>query len=190
MIISLVLTIGVPYTGMANKVLEITDNFEFQYVGEYLETCGDVEEGYSINEAVKATTWKTQNSSKFMIQTSTEYIWMKFTVKNQTNIAQDFSLVLEDPFMETVQFFSFEKNQLLDTSMIMGTAFPFEQRIIQHRFPIYPFQLTIDQQKTIYLVLKNDEAFTPIHLSFTTSSFSNLFLREFCEAVMVLPPNT
>lgn len=169
--ISLVLSIAIPTIGMTNKVLEVTDEFDSQYVGEYLETCEIFDERSSIKEIINARTWQIHTSPKIITNRLTTFLWIKLTVKNHTNIKQNLSLVLEDPLLEQIQFFCFEDGMLQDTSSKIGNAFPFNQRFIQHRFPIFAFQLTPTQDKIIYAALTKKSKYLPIHLKLYKQAF-------------------
>ena len=158
------IVVGIPCANANNIAIEIKQDFKAEYIGKYLETYEDVDRSFSMNKVIQSKNWQTQKASKFVYQTAASRLWIKFVISNQTNENQELSLVVEDPLMEQAQFFSFERDKLVDTSLNMGNSFPFTQRSIQHRYPIYAFQLKPNQEKTIYGALVRSNGNIPIHL--------------------------
>jgi len=156
----IIVELCIPFLGFTNTAIEVLENFKPLYVGAFLET---QEKTTTLDEIVLSNNWVSQNSSKFT-STTTGALWVKLTVHNTSAATKNMALVLEAPLLDQVQFFTFENTELIDSSLKMGNAFPFEQRAIQYRFPIYNFQLQPFQEIIIYGYMIEEYKYLPVHL--------------------------
>ena len=147
--IGIVIGLCIPFLGLTNTVIEVQEDFKPLYVGAFLETQEVRETTPTLDEILLLNNWLSRNTAVFT-STTRGGLWVKLTVYNTTATTKNMALVLEAPLLDQVQFFSFENTELRDASLKMGNAFPFAQRAIQHRFPIYNFQLEPFQEIIIY----------------------------------------
>lgn len=184
----IIVELCIPFLGFTNTAIEVLEDFKPLYVGAYLETQEARETTTTLDEIVPLNNWLSQKKSVFT-STTKGSLWIKLTVHNTSATTKNMALVLEAPLLDQVQFFSFENTELIDSSLKMGNAFPFEQRAVPHRFPTYTFQLQPFQEIIIYGSMVEENKYLPVHLKlYQQADLFAAFQKDIIYKILLIIP--
>lgn len=77
--------------------------------------------------------------------------WVKFYLKNESPEAQKLMLEIQNPRLNQLQVFFENEKKITDSLKLCGDNFPFHQRIIKHRYFLFPIEVLPGEVKTIYV---------------------------------------
>jgi signal transduction histidine kinase len=103
-----------------------------------------------------------------------EVYWIKFSLINEDTFAKDLMLKIENPRINEVQFFTLQGTKI-DSSILMGDHFPFQQRNIPNRNYLHPIHLLPNEVKTIYTYLNKSNENIELYASLWSKSAHEKF---------------
>jgi len=140
--------------GHAQKPIVISEDFEPFYIGEYCSIYEDSTNLESIKEVrlKQDHFWEAQSQAKLLGKISRSNFWAKFEIENPSNQIVEMAISVENPDLDNVQFYAYEKEILVDSSELMGDIYPFANRNIHHRFFIHKIAIKPKSTLKVYCV--------------------------------------
>jgi signal transduction histidine kinase len=77
--------------------------------------------------------------------------WVKFYVKNESDEVQNLILEVQNPRINQIQLFFENEQKTADSLKLCGDDFPFSERIIKHRYFLFPIEVLPNEIKTVYV---------------------------------------
>ncbi|MFT4926325.1 MAG: hypothetical protein ACI8WB_002423 [Phenylobacterium sp.] len=158
-----------PATLLAGEPLQPSDNIKRYPLGLHLQLLEDPTTQWTVQEvlsAAKAKTFRPSNQEVPNFASSQSAWWAKFSIKNPSNLSQQWILELAHPTMDIVEVY-FLPFEAVDTNraVITGESLPFASRAVDHPNFVFPFTLASQQTQTVLLKIRNsDTAILPLTL--------------------------
>ncbi|MBO6879389.1 hybrid sensor histidine kinase/response regulator [Winogradskyella sp.] len=122
---------------------------------EYSEYIQLGDDDYNIEDVIEKSTlnFEDLNSENHDLGFSSDTYWVRFKLKNSSNIGQSYYLSTARPITDVVNLYSIGDRINVQTS---GDQIPFEERDVDHRQAVFRIHLEPKSTKQFYIELKSD----------------------------------
>lgn len=88
--------------------------------------------------------------------TAEQALWLRFSIDYQNNSSERFAFIIDNPSINFLDVYVLdEKNRILE-SFLVGAKRDVKQRPYAHRHFVLPINLTLNQQKQVYIRIRDD----------------------------------
>jgi signal transduction histidine kinase len=152
----------------AQSTINFSPDIFGAYLGEHLSVYTDTSGSRGINEVIAHPEWFTPSTSSVPnLGTSTNYSWVKFTVKNNTT-DNKMTLNFSYPIAEKVCLYVLRANGI--DSTCVAEVMPIRQREYKHQFYIFDIPAAPGEELTCYMMLYSSrQLLAPVSMGTTTS---------------------
>ncbi len=77
--------------------------------------------------------------------------WVKFYVKNESLESKKIILEIRNPRINKLQVYLAGENGLITPFQLSGDDFPFHNRLVKHRYFLFPFTVAVGEVQTVYV---------------------------------------
>jgi diguanylate cyclase (GGDEF)-like protein len=166
--VTLFLTVFAPSFSLnATEKILVLPEFNEGTLGKYVQYFQEHDGELSLAEARQyfdSSTVKQGSNNSISLGFGVDPVWMKFTVKNTSEIYQDYRLSIETPWLDYIDTWLIKDGKVLQ-HIQGGDAYPFEQRPMQYRFYAFEYPYTQGVTDVFIRIETKGPMAIPIHFS-------------------------
>ncbi len=137
--------------------LIINSETQAQALGPYLKVIIDPEGQKTFDDIRNSSDWSPVEGDNIIGGFTDAVYWVKFTVKNDQTLIQNWVLEVDYPIIDFIEFY--QPDETGEYSKILaGDKYPFHQRPIDYRNIAFPIHSPANTQETFYLRFKTESS--------------------------------